>query len=114
MMNAPLYQPVTPTEFAAIEDLGGWRYVLGSICVAYRAGTYTAAGELAAAAARAADEADHHPDMSLAYPDLLQISLTTHAIGGLTTHDVDLAHTIAELAAVAGAMPVLDPPPEVT
>ena len=55
--------------------------------------------------ARAADEADHHPDVDLRYPDVVRVVLTTHVADGPTTADTDLARTISRLAADAGATP---------
>ncbi|MCY7299971.1 MAG: 4a-hydroxytetrahydrobiopterin dehydratase, partial [Ilumatobacteraceae bacterium] len=57
--------------------------------------------------AAAADELVHHPDIAVRYPDRVHVYLTTHATGGLTTLDVDLARTIsaAALASRATAEP---------
>ena len=46
---------------------------------------------------------DHHPDIDVRYPDLVRVLLYTHAVGALTTTDVDLARTISAIAADAGA-----------
>jgi 4a-hydroxytetrahydrobiopterin dehydratase len=40
-----------------------------------------------------AEEADHHPDVSLSYKRL-RLSLSTHSEGGLTDKDFDLAAKI--------------------
>lgn len=95
--------PVTPTAFDAIDDLRDWRYVLGTIRAHFRAGSFTAAATLAAEIARLADDADHHPDIDIRYRDLVQVVLTTHAIGDITTLDVDLARLVSAAAREAGA-----------
>jgi 4a-hydroxytetrahydrobiopterin dehydratase len=99
------YTPITPEQFAATDGLDDWRVVLQTAEAHFRAPSFPAAGRLVAAIADAAEAADHHPDVSLAYPGIVRVELTTHAIDGLSTHDVDLARHISELAADAGATP---------
>lgn len=97
------YTAVKPDEFAGLEGLDDWRYLLGSIQADFRAGSFPAAASLTSAIAAAAEKAGHHPDLSVRYPDRLRVVLTTHAVGGLTTLDVDLAREISGLADRAGA-----------
>jgi len=52
-----------------------------------------------------ADACDHHPDMELRYPGIVAVTLSTHAIGGLSMHDVDLARRCSEIAVQQGAAP---------
>jgi 4a-hydroxytetrahydrobiopterin dehydratase len=52
--------------------------------------------------ARAAEDADHHPDIDIRWRTLT-FALTTHSAGGLTGRDFDLAATIDEIAARHGA-----------
>lgn len=97
------YTPLTPSEFDSIDDLGDWRYVLGAICADFRAGSFTAATALAAEIADVADVADHHPDIDIRYPDRVRVALTTHAIGGISTLDAEIARLISETARQADA-----------
>jgi 4a-hydroxytetrahydrobiopterin dehydratase len=97
------YTPLTPTEFDEIDDLGNWRYVLGAIRTDFRAGSFTAAAALAAEIAEIADVADHHPDIDIRYPDRVRVLLTTHAIGGISTLDAEVARLISETARQADA-----------
>jgi 4a-hydroxytetrahydrobiopterin dehydratase len=97
------YTPVTPPEFADLPGLDDWRFVLGGIHAHFRAGSFGAAATLATAVATAADAADHHPDIEIRYPDRVRVFLTTHATGGLSTLDVDLARTVSAIAAELGA-----------
>jgi 4a-hydroxytetrahydrobiopterin dehydratase len=99
------YTTVTPTEFEALEGIGDWRYVCGAIRATFLALSYSGAGDLVLAIANAADAADHHPDIDVRYPGRVRVTLTTHATGGLTTRDTDLATTISALAAQLGATP---------
>ncbi len=66
------------------------------------AGSFAQATAFVARVAEAADAANHHPDVDLRYPGRVHVALTTHAVDGLTTADLDLAATISSLAASAG------------
>jgi 4a-hydroxytetrahydrobiopterin dehydratase len=93
---------LTAPQFHVRADLPDWRFELGRIEARFVAGSFAAAAEFVAQIAAAADAADHHPDVDLRYPGVVQVALTTHASGGLTTADVDLATTISALAAGGG------------
>lgn len=97
------YTRVDPTEFASMEALDDWRFVLNAIHAEFALDSFPAGAALVSAIAAAAEEAVHHPDVSLRYPGVVRVLLTTHAAGGLTTLDVDLARTISTLAASMGA-----------
>ena len=47
---------------------------------------------------KAADKADHHPDVDLSYP-LVDVRLSSHDAGGVTSRDIDLARQISGFAA---------------
>lgn len=47
--------------------------------------------------AQAANEANHHPDIHLERYRNVRVVLTTHAIGGISDADVELARGIDEL-----------------
>ena len=98
------YTPITAEEFSAAEGVEDWHVVQRTAQAEFRAPSFPAAGRLVAAIADAAEAADHHPDVALTYPGLVRVSLTTHAVDGLSTHDVDLASHISQLATDAGAM----------
>ncbi|MEN9506583.1 MAG: hypothetical protein RI958_2509 [Actinomycetota bacterium] len=97
------YTPVSADEFASLEGLDEWRFLLGGIRTCFRAGSFAAAAALVVDIAQAADAADHHPDVELRYPDRVLVSLTTHDVSGLTSADVDLARTLSAVAAAQGA-----------
>lgn len=90
-------------EFAAVDGVDDWRYVLGSIGAVFRLGTFTEGAAFVAAIAAAADAADHHPDVALRYPGTVHVTMCTHDRGGVTILDVELARTISSLATDAGA-----------
>lgn len=97
------YTSVAADEFAALDGLDDWRYGLRAISADFRCGSFPTATALAAAVAEAAEQTEHHPDIDIRYPDRVRVVLTTHATGGLTTLDVDLARTVSGLAVGAGA-----------
>lgn len=94
---------MTADEFAAQSGLDGWSYESATIRAEVKAASFPAAGALVAAIAEAAEAAEHHPDLTLRYPGVVGVELTTHDEGGVTNADVDLARTISALAASAGA-----------
>ncbi len=98
------YTPITAGDLTAAEGMADWRVVLRTAEAHFRAPSFPAAGRLVGAIADAAEAADHHPDVSLRYPGVVRVALTTHATGGLSTHDLDLARHISQLAADAGAV----------
>lgn len=97
------YTRVSTEQFATLDGVDDWRYILGSIWSDFRAPSYPAAAALVVEIADHAEAMQHHPDVDLRYPGRLRVSITTHAAGGLTTLDVDLAREISALATAAGA-----------
>jgi len=81
-------------EFAALDGLDDWRYLLDEIHATFRAPSYPAAAALAAEIVRAAT--DQLPELDLRPPDRLRIVLATG--------DVELARLVSGLAAEAGAI----------
>ena len=49
----------------------------------------------------AAEAVQHHPDIDLRYP-YVDITLSSHDVGGITSRDVDLARKTSEFAAGLG------------
>ena len=100
---APTDDDKRPLTGQQVHDAGldGWRKVLDRITVRYATGDFNAGAELVGAIARAADEADHHPDVELRYPHVT-VSLSSHDVGAITERDVRLARTISGLAQERG------------
>jgi len=97
------YRPVTEASFRDTPGLERWRCRHRCALAELELESFSAAAELAARIARAADAADHHPDVDLRYPGRVRVRLTTQAIGQLSDHDVALARTISSLADEVGA-----------
>ena len=102
-MSVMEYTKVTPEEFSALDGVDDWRVVLGTVQATYRAVSFPGAAALISGIADAAEAADHHPDIDMRYPNRVRVVLSTHATGGLSTLDVQLAREISALAAHAGA-----------
>ncbi len=96
---------ISASDFAALDGMANWVYDDGAIRGEFAAPSFPDAAGLAKQVADAAEAADHHPDMSIRYPGVLEVVLTTHSAGGLTSLDVDLARKVDSLAAAAGATP---------
>jgi 4a-hydroxytetrahydrobiopterin dehydratase len=94
-----MVERMSATEWHRRTDLPDWRVLQRRIVAGFRAPTYSAASAFVARVAAVAEAAEHHPDIDLRYPGRVQVTLTTHAAGGLTDADIDVATTISRLAA---------------
>jgi 4a-hydroxytetrahydrobiopterin dehydratase len=61
------YTMVSAEEFATLDGVEDWRYVLSTIQATFRTGSFSEAADLVVAIAHAADTADHHPDIDVRY-----------------------------------------------
>lgn len=82
--------------------LDDWRKVLDRLRARFRTGDFATGVALVDRIGAAADEADHHPDVSLTYPEVI-VTLSSHDVGGVTSRDVELARRISGFAAELGA-----------
>ena len=83
-------------------DARHWRVLLRTLRATFTAPDFTTAAAFVARIAAAADEANHHPDVSLTYPEVI-VTLSSHDVGGITSRDIDLARQISGFAAELGA-----------
>lgn len=93
---------ITPSQFAELPDLADWRSIVQRIEATFVAPSLAVAAAFVTRVIEASDAADHHPDVNLRYPGRVHVVLTTHATGGLTQLDIDLARAISALAKEAG------------
>ncbi|GAA1730102.1 4a-hydroxytetrahydrobiopterin dehydratase [Aeromicrobium alkaliterrae] len=98
---APDTTPVTPTAFLAL-DLPDWVLMDRRLYAQYDTGDFATGLELVAAIGAAAEEANHHPDVTLRY-GRVDVATRSHDAGNVTQRDLDLARTISDLAASHGA-----------
>ncbi|WP_196240564.1 4a-hydroxytetrahydrobiopterin dehydratase [Nocardioides anomalus] len=88
-------------EVLAEEGLEDWRFFLTKLHARFRTGSFTKGLELVTRITAAAEEADHHPDVVLTYPQV-DVDLWSHDVGGTTSRDVDLARRISAIARELG------------
>jgi 4a-hydroxytetrahydrobiopterin dehydratase len=86
------------------ERLADWEWLVGAIEARYETGGFATGLELVNRIGAAAEEADHHPDLTLTWP-LVHVRLVSHDAGGVTSRDVAMARRISEIAADLGVRP---------
>ncbi len=91
-------------DVMAEEGLDDWRFFSQRLHARFKTGSFTQGLELVNRLGEAAEAAHHHPDVVLTYPQV-DVDLTSHDVGGVTSRDVDLARRISAIAAELGAEP---------
>ena len=89
------------SEVTATDGLDDWRFFALKLHARFKTGSFTKGLELVTRITEAAEAANHHPDVVLTYPQV-DIDLTSHDVGGVTSRDVDLARQISAIAAELG------------
>ena len=79
------------------EHLAHWRVLFDALHARFRTGDFETGLKLVKKIGKAADKADHHPDIDLTYTHVA-IRLSSHDVGGVTSRDIELARSISELA----------------
>lgn len=92
---------LTADEVRDAPGLDDWRHLLSGIRARFRTGDFATGLALVDRIGAAAEEADHHPDISLTYPEVI-VTLASHDVGGITSRDLDLARQISGFATEAG------------
>ena len=88
-------------EQAELED---WRVLFDALHARFRTEDFATGLKLVKKIGKAAEKADHHPDVDLSYGQV-DVRLSSHDAGGVTERDVDLARQISGFAADVGAEP---------
>ncbi|MBM3804367.1 MAG: 4a-hydroxytetrahydrobiopterin dehydratase [Acidimicrobiia bacterium] len=81
------------TVQAGLKRLPGWALRGQKIAKQYTWPSFSEAMQFANRVAELAEQADHHPDILIAYRHVT-LTLTTHSAGGITEKDFDLAEAI--------------------
>jgi 4a-hydroxytetrahydrobiopterin dehydratase len=83
----------------ALRGLAGWEFDQGTNAIrrSFRFGDFSEAFGFMARVALAAEKADHHPDWSNSW-NRVDVALSTHSEGGVTSRDIELAKQIDALA----------------
>lgn len=90
--------------YAQIQEQGlaDWRKLAQALHARFATGDFATGMRFVQAVGEAAEEANHHPDVVLTYPRV-DVSLSSHDVGGITDRDVALARRISRIAADLGA-----------
>src|SRR5260221_12051431 len=81
----------------AHESLPGWDRRADVLTKNFTFNTFANGIEFVNRVAKAADDANHHPDVDIRYTRIV-CTLSTHDAGGITQQDLDLAARIEKLA----------------
>lgn len=81
--------------------LADWRQIMGRLRARFRTGDFATGMRLVTRISESAEAMDHHPDLSLTYPEVI-VTLSSHDVGGITSRDIDLARQISDHAAALG------------
>ena len=81
----------------ALASLPGWKRKDSSITRLYEFKDFVAAMKFVNAAAKIAEQANHHPDIDIRW-NKVKLTLSTHDEGGLTEKDTALARRFNSLA----------------
>jgi 4a-hydroxytetrahydrobiopterin dehydratase len=92
-----------PAQFTD-EGLTDWVWLVRGIEARYETGGFATGLELVNRIGAAAEEANHHPDLTLTWPTV-HVSLFSHDVGAVTERDVGLARTISGFARDLGVTP---------
>lgn len=78
-------------------ELEGWERDGEAIRKAFDRGDFVGSVKFVDSLVEPAEEMNHHPDLSISWSEV-NVSITTHAEGGLTANDFELARKIDALA----------------
>lgn len=95
------YVQVSAEEFGAADGVEDWQVEGQQARVGFATGDFATGLRLVNEIGRLAEEADHHPDLTLTYPNV-GVSLSTHDTNSLTTADLELARAISAAARELG------------
>lgn len=77
--------------------LEGWKREGEAIAKSFDRGDFVGSVKFIDAMVETAEEMNHHPDLEISWSDV-KVKITTHAEGGLTANDFELAKRIDALA----------------
>lgn len=102
-MSDPKPDPKQVLRFPQVqaEELADWRFFLMKLHARFETGSFTKGLELVTRITEAAEEANHHPDVVLTYPQV-DVDLQSHDVQGVTSRDIALARRISDIAAELG------------
>lgn len=87
---------LTSTEIADAA-LADWQQDGDTLTTRFATGDFATGLDFVNRIGAAAETANHHPDLTLTYPEVT-VTLTSHDVGGITSRDLELARVISEHA----------------
>jgi 4a-hydroxytetrahydrobiopterin dehydratase len=75
---------------AQVADMQGWEVRDGALEKSYSCGDFDGSMAFTNRVAKAAAEADHHPDIAISW-DTVTLRWVNHSAGGITEKDVEMA-----------------------
>jgi len=81
---------------ARLGEIAGWELSGNAICRQFRFKDFVESMTFVLKVAFLAEQADHHPDITISY-NKVSLVLTTHNAGGITEKDLSLARQINEI-----------------
>ena len=82
---------------AKLAELEGWEREGEAIAKSFDRGDFVGSVKFVDSLVAPAEEMNHHPDLTISWGDV-KVTITTHAEGGLTKNDFELAKRIDTLA----------------
>ena len=80
-----------------VDQMSGWRLEGGALVKDYKRADFADSMRFVNRVAEAADAADHHPDILVSW-DQVRLTWVSHAEGGITARDLDMARRSDDLA----------------
>ncbi len=81
----------------ALISLPGWNYSDGSIKKIFKTQNFPATMGFVAAAGGFCQRRNHHPDYILMKFKEIEVSFSTHSVGGVTQNDIDIASDLEKI-----------------
>jgi 4a-hydroxytetrahydrobiopterin dehydratase len=80
-----------------LKDLEGWRQRGEYIVKSFDRGDFVGSVKFVDSLVEPAEEMNHHPDIAISWSQV-EVAISTHAEGGLTNNDFELAKKVDALA----------------
>jgi len=80
-----------------LKELNGWEYVNGSIKKNFKTRNYPSTMGFVSAIGGICQKRNHHPDYVVMKYKEVEVSFSTHSVGGITQLDIDTAKELEEI-----------------
>lgn len=80
-----------------LKELNGWEYVNGSIKKTFKTRNYPSTMGFVSAVGGICQKKNHHPDYVVMKYKEVEVSFSTHSVGGITQLDIDTAKELEEI-----------------